>query len=89
LEFRNLETMSPRLYGEMRTVITIGDRVVGNVFSPSFFLFLGLVFQNDLCTEKKKKNLKKPIIFLSQMKSMDRVLCLPNLFLTNGALYSI
>lgn len=58
MEFRNLETMSPRLCGEMRTVITIGDRVVSNVFSPSFFLFLGLVFQNDLCTEKKKK-LKK------------------------------
>ena len=52
-EFRNLETMSPRLYGEMKIVIMVGDRVVGNVFSPSFFLFLVLVFQNDLGTEKK------------------------------------
>lgn len=67
MEFRNLETMSPRLYGEMKTVIMIGDRVVCNVFSPSFFLFLVLVFQNDLGTEKKI-NLKNPIIFLSQMK---------------------
>ena len=45
--------MSPRLYGEMKIVIMVGDRVVGNVFSPSFFLFLVLVFQNDLGTEKK------------------------------------
>lgn len=88
MEFRNLETMSPRLYGEMKTVIMIGDRVVSNVFSLSFFLFLVLVFQNDLGTEKKK-TLKKPHHFPESDESMDRVLCLPNLFLTNGALYSI
>lgn len=45
---------SPRLCGETKIIYTIGDRIVGNVFSPSFSLFLVLVFQNGLYTENKQ-----------------------------------
>lgn len=38
----------------------IGDKVVGNVSSFSFPLFLVLVFQNGLCYEKQQQqNLQK------------------------------
>lgn len=54
--------------------------------SLSFPLFLVLMFQSGLFYERKKKTFKS--YFPEAGESMDRILCLPNLFLINEAMYS-